>query len=169
MNRSIFASVAACTLVLALSACSSQQKNTRNNKDSSTAQDNASLPYVQKLSADSLFAFGKADLSNLSETGRGELDALANKALANDSLNTIHVIGYSDRIGNHKSNLALSTRRANAVRDYLIQRGVPAEQITAIGRGSIEPVVECKTEKGQALIDCLAPNRRVEIRVVPRN
>lgn len=168
MNRSIFASVAACMLVLALSACSSQQKNTRN-KDSSSAQDNASLPYVQKLSADSLFAFGKADLSNLSETGRGELDALANKALANDNLNTIHIIGYSDRIGSDKSNLALSTRRANAVRDYLIQRGVPAGQITAVGRGSIEPVVECKTEKGQALIDCLAPNRRVEIRVAPRN
>lgn len=168
MNRSISVSVAACALVLALSACSSQQKNTRG-KDASTAQDNASLPYVQKLSADSLFAFGKADLSNLSDTGRGELDALATKVLASDNLDAIHVIGYSDRIGNHKSNLALSMRRANAVRDYLIQRGVPAGQITAVGRGSIEPVVECKTEKGQALIDCLAPNRRVEIRVVPRS
>ena len=169
MNRSIFVSVAACALVLALSACSSQQKNTRSNKDASTAQDNASQPYVQKLTSDSLFAFGKADLSNLSDTGRGELDALAAKVLASDNLDAIHVIGYSDRIGNRKSNLALSMRRANAVRDYLIQHGVPAEKITAVGRGSIEPVVECKTEKGQALIDCLAPNRRVEIRVVPRS
>ncbi|WP_242107841.1 OmpA family protein [Luteimonas aquatica] len=168
MNRSTYVCVAASALVLALSACSSQQKNTRKNDKSPSQQETLALPYVQKLSADGLFAFGKADLSNLSEGGRGELDALATRALASNNLDVIHVIGHSDRIGNQKSNLALSTRRANAVRDYLVQRGIPAEKITAVGRGSVEPVVECKTEKAQALIDCLAPNRRVEIRVVPR-
>ncbi len=60
-----------------------------------------------------------------------------------------------------------STRRANTVRDYLIERGIPAEKITAVGRSSVEPVVECNDERSQALIDCLAPNRRVEIRIVP--
>ncbi|MGH8031515.1 MAG: hypothetical protein ACREO8_03915 [Luteimonas sp.] len=53
------------------------------------------------------------------------------------------------------------------MRDYLIQRGVPADKITAVGRGSAEPVVECGNERKQALIDCLVPNRRVEIRVRP--
>ena len=77
----------------------------------------------------------------------------------------INVIGHSDRIGNDKANLALSTRRAEAVRDYLVARGVQAGLITAVGRGSIEPVVECTAERGEALVACLAPNRRVEVRV----
>ena len=54
-----------------------------------------------------------------------------------------------------------------SARDYLVQAGVPAEKITAVGRGSVEPVVDCGAgERGQAQIDCLAPNRRVEVKVV---
>lgn len=121
----------------------------------------------QKLSADGLFAFGKGDLADISASGRAELDSFAAILLAGASYDIVHVIGHSDRIGNAQANLALSTRRARSVRDYLVQQGVPAERITAVGRGSVEPVVECEQMPRDALIECLAPNRRVEIRVVP--
>lgn len=120
------------------------------------------------LSGDALFAFGQASVDNLSDAGRAELDALAARVLATPDIDMVHVIGHSDRIGRDAANLTLSRKRAAAVRDYLVNAGVPAEQVTAVGRGSVEPVATCEGERGQALIDCLAPNRRVEVRVVAR-
>lgn len=76
------------------------------------------------------------------------------------------MIGHSDHIGDARANVDLSTRRAASVRDYLVHKGVPADKITAVGRGSVEPVVECEDKDREALIACLAPNRRVELRVV---
>ncbi|GAA3919693.1 OmpA family protein [Luteimonas lutimaris] len=121
----------------------------------------------QKLSADGLFPFGKGDMADISADGRAELDSFAAILLAGAPFDIVHIIGHSDRIGSAKANLALSTRRARSVRDYLVQQGVPAERISAVGRGSVEPVVECADMARDALIECLAPNRRVEIRVVP--
>lgn len=119
---------------------------------------------LEKVSADGLFAFGKANIDETSE-GAAALDALATKlATSPHPLKAIHVIGHSDRIGSDQANLALSTRRAEAVRDYLLARGVQAETITAVGRGSVEPLVACDGERGDALVACLAPNRRVEVR-----
>lgn len=122
--------------------------------------------FNQTLSGDALFAFGKASVGNLSEAGRAELDALAARVLATPGIEAVHVIGHSDRIGRDAANVELSRKRAAAVRDHLVAAGVPADQVTAVGRGSVEPVATCDGERGQALIDCLAPNRRVEVRVV---
>lgn len=120
---------------------------------------------IEKVSADGLFAFGKATIDGTSE-GAAALDALAAKLAASPHpVRIINVIGHSDRIGSDQANLALSTRRAEAVRDYLVARGVQAGSITAVGRGSVEPVVACEGERGDALVACLAPNRRVEVRV----
>jgi outer membrane protein OmpA-like peptidoglycan-associated protein len=120
---------------------------------------------LEKVSADGLFAFGRAQIDESSQ-GAAELEALVSRLAASTvPVKAIHVIGHSDRIGNDRANLALSTRRAEAVREYLLQRGVQAEMVTAVGRGSVEPVVECEGERGQALVDCLAPNRRVEVRI----
>ena len=102
----------------------------------------------------------------MSDEGRAQLDGFATALLGGRPYEMVHVIGHSDRIGNDKANLDLSTRRAASVRDYLVQKGVPANRITAVGRGSVEPVVECEDKDRQALIACLAPNRRVEIRVI---
>jgi len=121
----------------------------------------------QKLSADGLFAFGKGDLADISDSGRAELDSFAAILLAGAPFEVVHVIGHSDRIGNATANLDLSTRRARSVREYLVQQGVPADRITAVGRGSVEPLAECGDREREALIECLAPDRRVEIRVVP--
>lgn len=120
--------------------------------------------FVEQLDADGLFAFGKADILDISPAGRAALDALAGR-LSGRTLDVVHVIGHSDRIGNPQGNLRLSNRRAEAVRAYLVEHGVPSDRITAVGRGDVEPVTECKSERGQALIMCLAPNRRVEVRV----
>jgi outer membrane protein OmpA-like peptidoglycan-associated protein len=120
---------------------------------------------VEKVSADGLFEFGRADIDPAS-AGAVELETLASRLTAGElPVKAIHVIGHSDRIGNDRANVALSTRRAKAVRDYLLERGVQASLVTAVGRGSVEPVVECTDERGQALVECLAPNRRVEVRV----
>ncbi|WP_052772831.1 OmpA family protein [Luteimonas sp. FCS-9] len=125
-----------------------------------------SSSFVEKLDADGLFAFGKASIRDLSPDGRTALDAIAARLSGSaHRVEIVHVIGHSDRIGNAKGNMRLSNQRAEAVRGYLVEHGVPADRITAVGRGDVEPVVECRTERGQALIDCLAPNRRVEVRV----
>lgn len=66
------------------------------------------------------------------------------------------------------SNQALSERRAQSVVDYLISKGIPADKISARGMGESNPVTgnTCDNVKQRAaLIDCLAPDRRVEIEV----
>ncbi len=120
---------------------------------------------IEKVAADDLFAFGQASIDRES-AGAAELEILASH-LAGSAVpvRAVHVIGHSDRIGNDRANGALSTRRAEAVRALLVELGVDAGMVTAVGRGSVEPVVECRGERGQELIDCLAPNRRVEVRV----
>lgn len=126
----------------------------------------APASFEHTLSGDALFAFGKASVANLSDAGRAELDALAARVLATPGIDMVHVIGHSDRIGRDAANVELSRKRAAAVRDHLVAAGVPEDKVTAVGRGSVEPVATCEGERGQALIDCLAPNRRVEVRVV---
>ena len=118
------------------------------------------------LSGDALVAFGKSSVDGLSDAGRAELDALAARVLATPGIEAVRVIGHSDRIGKDAANLELSRKRAAAVRDHLVAAGVAVDKVTAVGRGSVEPVAACDGESGQALIDCLAPNRRVEVRVV---
>src|SRR5690606_13944421 len=133
-----------------------------------TEQPPPQASFNHTLSGDALFAFGKASVENLSNAGRAELDDLAARVLATPGIESVHVIGHSDRIGKDAANVELSRKRAAAVRDHLIAAGVRAEQVTAVGRGSVEPVATCEGERGQGLIDCLAPNRRVEVRVVAR-
>lgn len=156
MNRTAIPMAAALAVALVAGCAAQKQK---------PAPAPPPLATNQKLSSDSLFAFGKSSLGDLSDEGRAELDALA-AGLEARPFEMVHVIGHSDRIGNDKANIDLSTRRAAAVRAYLVQKGVPGDKITAVGRGSVEPVVECNDKDRQSLIACLAPNRRVEIKIV---
>jgi outer membrane protein OmpA-like peptidoglycan-associated protein len=121
----------------------------------------ASMPAQQQnLSADALFAFGKAQLKSADNT---ELDALAEKLKAASQIDSVQVLGYTDRIGSEQANQKLSAQRAEAVRDYLVAHGVPAGVIQTEGRGAADPVADCPDQKGRRLIACLAPNRRVVI------
>lgn len=72
---------------------------------------------------------------------------------------TITITGYTDSTGSEKYNLWMSERRANAVADYLIQQGIDAARINAVGAGESHPIADNATETGRAM------NRRVEMTV----
>lgn len=113
-----------------------------------------------RLSSDALFGFDSAVLTT---EGQQKLDGLLQQVRAASEVQNIDVVGYTDRIGSDSYNMGLSQRRAAAVRDYLVQNGVPADAVKVEGRGKADPVVECQDTKRSALIACLAPNRRVEL------
>lgn len=123
-------------------------------------------PVNVTLESDVLFGF---DESTISEAGRRELDALVRQINDLDYEAAI-VVGHTDRIGTREYNLGLSQRRADAVRDYLVQGGIPANSITARGVANDEatiPSSECRNLGGgnAATIACLAPDRRVVIEI----
>lgn len=118
-------------------------------------------PTTVRLSTDALFDF---DSDVLKPEGQQRIDQLAQQIRRARQADDITVMGHADRLGPDAYNLDLSRRRALAVREALIQRDVPAELIRATGLGSSTPLVKCADDGDrQALIDCLAPNRRVEI------
>ncbi|MCP2039950.1 outer membrane protein OmpA-like peptidoglycan-associated protein [Neisseria sp. HSC-16F19] len=118
------------------------------------------------LGADALFAFDRSSLADLQPGGRQELDNLAAKLKQFDELNSITVTGHTDRLGSDAYNDRLSQQRADTVRAYLVQKGLPAAKITARGMGERAPVTHCSDNLGRnALITCLQPNRRVEVEV----
>lgn len=116
------------------------------------------------LSSDVTFAFGKA---NLKPQAKATLDGIYGEIAQVNNAN-VAVAGYTDRIGKDAPNLKLSQRRADSVANYLVAKGVPAQNISAVGHGKANPVTgsTCDAVKGRkALIACLAPDRRVEIAV----
>jgi len=74
----------------------------------------------------------------------------------------VEVAGHTDSIGTEQYNQALSVRRANAVKDYLVSKGVKASRLSAKGYGESQPVASNDTEAGRA------ENRRVELIVLDR-
>ena len=75
------------------------------------------------------------------------------------------IAGHTDSSGEDAYNLRLSEQRAEAVKAYLVSRGVPAAAIATEGRGSADPVVHCTESRRKAQIDCLQPNRRVRVEI----
>ena len=119
------------------------------------------------LSAESLFTFDKSDLR---ADGRSALDNFA-RSLAGSQFDVVNVEGHTDRLGSTAYNEALSTRRANAVKSYLIDSGrIDASKVAAVGKGESVPVTKPGDCKGNSptpkLIACLQPDRRVDIEVV---
>ncbi|WP_228076592.1 OmpA family protein [Novilysobacter ciconiae] len=122
-------------------------------------------PAVHTLSADALFAFDGSRPRDILPQGKEEIAALAQE-LSRSGAEQITVVGHADRLGSHSYNQALSERRAATVRQLLVEQGLPGAGITAAGRGSSEPVTSCDRSLPRAeLIECLKPDRRVEIRV----
>ena len=118
------------------------------------------------VSADALFAFDKSGEADMNAAGKAKLDEFATKVKQFDRLKAIRITGHTDRLGSDSYNMALSQRRAETVRQYLISRGVPVGVMSAQGMGKQQPVQECADNLGRnGLIACLQPNRRVEIEV----
>ena len=126
----------------------------------------AAAPRRIDLSADALFAFGRSGPADLQAEGRRELDALAASLRGAQAPQRLRITGHTDRLGSAAYNERLSLARANTVRDYLLSAGVAMRGIEVLGRGKSQPKVSCEQKSRQALIECLAPNRRVEIEVL---
>lgn len=123
-------------------------------------------PKVITLSAKSLFDFNKATLT---PAGRQAIDAEVLAKLGEfGKITSVTVSGHTDRLGSAQFNQKLSERRAEAVKSYLVSKGLSADQIETFGYGKTQPVpgVSCPDSLKRAeLIECLAPNRRVVVEV----
>ena len=122
---------------------------------------------VQKitLASKALFDFDKAVLK---PEGKAAIDSeIISKLSGVQRLELVLVTGHTDRIGTQAYNQKLSERRADAVRDYLVSKGVARDKIETLGMGKTQPVpgVTCNMTAMKELIACLAPNRRVEVEV----
>lgn len=120
------------------------------------------IPPKMTLQADATFKFDRSDLGGMLPAGKAKLDQLVRDLKQVDDVTGIRIEGYTDRLGSESYNRQLSTRRAETVKRYL-QNGGVSTPIAARGRGKDNPVVQCNDRNRQALIDCLAPNRRVEM------
>jgi len=120
------------------------------------------MPQMETItvSAEELFGFDRAKLKT---SGEIQLNDVAAQINSNPGIELVMVVGHTDRIGSAAYNQRLSERRATMVANYLVSQGVDPSRLQASGRGESEPIVECSGVRGKALIDCLQPNRRVEI------
>ncbi len=121
------------------------------------------------LSSDLVFDFAKFGLEGLSAAGQEALRGVRERFAKYDSTSFRKVVitGHADRLGNPKSNVAISQKRASAVKSFLISTGIDPDILEAVGVGSVTPVAHC-TSKGKSakLKSCLAPNRRVEVEII---
>ena len=112
------------------------------------------------VSAEKLFGFDKIQMQ---EGSKPLLDEVVKQLKAHPEFKLVMVTGHTDRIGTSAYNQKLSEDRANQVRDYLVTEGIEGSRLQSVGKGESEPVVTCTGMKGNKLIECLQPNRRVII------
>jgi len=108
------------------------------------------------FAADAFFDFDK---SVLKPEGRAKLDDLVSK-IRDVNLEVIIAVGHTDSIGSDAYNQKLSVRRAEAVKAYLVSKGIERNRVYTEGKGEKQPVADNRTKEGRA------KNRRVEIEVV---
>lgn len=121
------------------------------------------------LGADGLFRFDGGQQEDLLPEGKAKIVKLGKDIRANFRvLTAVRVVGHTDRLGSEAYNAALSQRRADTVRELLVGQGLDGAKVTALGRGEKDPVSkDCQGSRANpALIQCLQPDRRVEIEVL---
>jgi len=115
-------------------------------------------PVAEKvtLGADVLFDFDK---SVVKPDGRAKLDELVGKTRG-VTLEVVIAVGHADSIGSDAYNQKLSLRRAEAVKAYLVSKGIEANRVYTEGKGEKQPIADNRTREGRA------KNRRVELEVI---
>ncbi len=113
----------------------------------------ASVKQTVVIQADALFDFDK---SVVRPDGKKSIDAALGK-LAGVDVEMVIATGHTDSVGTDAYNQKLSERRAAAVKEYLVSKGIPASKITTLGKGESQPVATNKTKEGRQ------KNRRVDI------
>jgi OOP family OmpA-OmpF porin len=106
--------------------------------------------------ADAFFDFDKAVIK---PEGKAKLDDLVGK-IKDINLEVIIAVGHTDAVGGDSYNQKLSVRRSEAVKAYLVTKGIEKNRVYTEGKGEKQPVADNKTAEGRA------KNRRVEIEVV---
>jgi OOP family OmpA-OmpF porin len=106
--------------------------------------------------ADAFFDFNK---SVIKPEGKAKLDDLVGK-IKGINLEVIIAVGHTDSVGSDAYNQKLSVRRSEAVKAYLVSKGIEKNRVYTEGKGEKQPVADNKTAEGRA------KNRRVEIEVV---
>ncbi|TXH88097.1 MAG: OmpA family protein [Rhodoferax sp.] len=116
----------------------------------------AAAPAKVTYAADAFFDFDKAVLK---PEGKAKLDDLVSK-VKGINLEVIIAVGHTDAVGGDAYNQKLSVKRSEAVKAYLVSKGIEKNRVYTEGKGEKQPVADNKTVEGRA------KNRRVEIEVV---
>ena len=117
--------------------------------------------YVYTIDNAAYFGFNQAVLT---PKAKSELNRMVSKMDKADNIRSITITGHADTIGTTPYNRALAFRRADAVKAYLISKGISANRITTQSDGSASPLVSCNADKKLSdKINCLAPDRRADV------
>ncbi|MCV3272892.1 peptidoglycan-associated lipoprotein Pal [Roseobacter sinensis] len=116
----------------------------------SPSDPNSPAYFNQTIGDRVLFA---VDQSTITDEGRAVLDGQANWLLSNTDFTAI-IEGHADEQGTREYNVALGARRANAVREYLVSKGVAGNRLSTVSYGKERPIEICSNES------CYAKNRR---------
>jgi OOP family OmpA-OmpF porin len=123
-------------------------------------------PAYEKVALDANVLFGSGS-SRLRAEGRDALDLFV-RSMYGLEARTVLAIGYADRMGSEAQNQVLSEERVDAVKAYLVSRGLPAERVRTGAHGATQPDTQpgaCEGASRANNVACLQPDRRVFIQV----
>lgn len=117
--------------------------------------------------SDTLFQFDKSGVQDMLPGGRERLRQIADRLKSFRAIQSLRIVGHTDRLGSDDYNDVLSAARAKTVRDHLESLGVKAASVESLGRGKREPVTTGCSDRlpREQLIQCLQADRRVAIEV----
>lgn len=118
-------------------------------------------PYVYNIDSAAYFGFNMAVLS---DQAKADLDRMVARMDQADSIRSVSITGHADTIGTTPYNRVLALRRADAVKSYLVSKGIASDRISTESEGSASPLVSCNADKTRSdKINCLAPDRRADV------
>jgi OmpA-OmpF porin, OOP family len=124
------------------------------------------VPVYEKVAFEATVLFD-SNKSGLNSAGRDALDAFVSKIGGLDT-QSVRAIGYADRMGSEAFNQILSEERVNAVKSYLVKKGVAADRVRTSAWGKARPSTgagDCKRANHPENVACMQPDRHVSIEI----